>query len=111
MNAEPERRQTPRVHPSAMGLEVDGVLRPGVAVCLLNVSAGGALVDASAAVRPGAVTELQVSRAGRRQRVEARVMRCWVASLRPLRYRARLMFRAQWEGAEVSDARDVRRAG
>ena len=54
--------------------------------------AGVALVESAAWLRPGARTELQVAVDGGRTSVRARLDRCYVAALEPLRYRGVLIF-------------------
>lgn len=95
-----ERRRYARHGPVQLGLEVDAVLRPGLAVSVLDLSAGGALVDTAAAVRPGLVSDLHLTGAEGRAVVRVAVSGCWVASVQPLRYRARLLFSVPWVGAD-----------
>jgi hypothetical protein len=69
------------------------VVRPGVGVAVLEISRGGALVESAAPIRPGARTELTLEApSGRRWLVGARVLRCWVTALDPLRYRCAMQF-------------------
>jgi hypothetical protein len=59
----------------------------------LNIRTRAALVESAARLRPGAHTELQLRTAGqRRVSVRARLDRCHVAALAPLRYRGVLVF-------------------
>jgi hypothetical protein len=70
-----------------------GVLRPGVAVTVLELSVRGALIESPAPVRPGASVELALeSPKGRRDVARGRVVRCWVMALTPIKYRAALGF-------------------
>lgn len=78
----------------------EAVLRPGQPVTLLNISSRAALVESAARLRPGAQTELQLARAGRRTGVRGRLDRCHVASLEPIRYRGVLIFD---ERVEIAD--------
>jgi hypothetical protein len=76
-------------------------LRPGCSVQLVDVSAGGALVEAARPLRPGARVHLQVATPQRTFSIAAHVTRCLVWSLDPLdgvRYRGALRFeqRVEW---------------
>ncbi|HVL66779.1 MAG TPA: PilZ domain-containing protein [Vicinamibacterales bacterium] len=80
-------------------------LRPGCLVVLVDVSAGGALVEADRPLRPGARVHLQVATSARRYSIAAHVVRCMVWSLDPVdgvRYRGALRFehRIDWCWAE-----------
>ena len=75
------------------GLEHQAQLRPGLPVVVLNLSTRGALVESRLPCRPGGRTELQLdSPDGRRRRAAGEVLRCWVASLAPLRFRSAVCF-------------------
>jgi hypothetical protein len=88
-----ERRAAPRRSAAAYGLEYHGQLRPGTPVRVVNLSACGALVESAIPCRPGCNTELQLeSPDGRRRRAAGAVLRCWVASLAPLRFRSAVSF-------------------
>ena len=70
-------------------------LRHGLDVTVLNVSAGGALVEADARLLPGSTVELHVSAPGWQWSGPARVLRCHVSALvadNGVRYRAALGF-------------------
>lgn len=76
-------------------------LRPGCSVNLVDLSAGGALVEAQRPLRPGARVHLQVATRERTFSIAAHVTRCMVWSLDPLdgvRYRGALRFehRIDW---------------
>ena len=92
-----ERRRTTRVPPEATPWEPAALLRPGVDVVLLNVSAGGALIESRTRISPGARTELQLLGAVRRA-VRGRIDRCAVSALNPVRYRGAIVFdeQLQW---------------
>jgi hypothetical protein len=91
-----ERRAAPRRTAAAYGLEYHGQLRPGTAVRVVNLSACGALLESALPCRPGAATELQLECPdGRRRRAAGAVLRCWVASLSPLRFRSAVSFDAE----------------
>lgn len=68
------------------------VLRPGQPVVLVNISSRAALVESATRLRPGAHTELQLWGGGARASVRARVDRCEVVGLDPLRYRGVVVF-------------------
>ena len=69
-------------------------VRPGHAVMVLDVSAGGALVETDHRLLPGASVELQVERENRSASVRGRVVRCAVSRVRPasVSYRGAIAF-------------------
>jgi PilZ domain-containing protein len=81
------------------------VLRPGRAVSLVNVSAGGALVESPRPLRPGSDVHLQLTTGHRSFGLSARVLRCAVAAIDStgVLYRGALSFAnrcdALWESA------------
>ena len=88
-----DRRCAARAPAAHYGFATPAVLRPGVTVAVVELSTGGALVESTAPVRPGASTELGLDGVdGRRRAVPARVVRCWVTALDPLRYRCAVRF-------------------
>jgi hypothetical protein len=88
-----ERRRAPRLPPPRLGLAEAALIRPGLAVSFVVVSAVGALVESLSPVRPGIQTELTLDAVdGRRWLVGVRVVRCWVAAVDPMRYRAAVAF-------------------
>lgn len=87
-----ERRHEGRVAGGGPRFGVGAVLRPGHAVVLVNISSRAALVESGARLRPGAHTELHLSGAGTRARVKARIDRCCVVGLDPVRYHGVVMF-------------------
>ena len=99
-----DRRFDARFAPPAQA-DTRATLRPGCAVTLVDVSAGGALVQAPRPLRPGARVHLQVSTAWSRFAIAAQVLRCAVWSLDPLdgaTYRGALKFEqpVEWSWAE-----------
>lgn len=87
------RRDTRFSHPAIVA--ADAILRPGHAVSLLNLSAGGALIECPRPLRPGANVHLQVVLAERRLGIPAHVLRCAVTSLdssQGVQYRGALAF-------------------
>jgi hypothetical protein len=78
---------------------IQAILRPARQVSLVNLSAGGALIEERRPLRPGSRVFLQLttgrSCAGRK----AQVLRCMVASLRShdgVKYRGALRFEDEW---------------
>ena len=57
-------------------------VRPGLDVALVDLSAGGALVETVHRLLPGSAVELQLDSGGKRAAVRGRVLRCAVARLR-----------------------------
>lgn len=94
-------RRTDTRFPLPAETDARATLRPGCMVQLVDVSAGGALVEAPRPLRPGARVHLQVATPRRTFSIAAHVMRCLVWSLDPLdgvRYRGALRFeqRVEW---------------
>ncbi len=84
------------------------ILRPGYAVSLVDLSAGGALIQGPRPLRPGARVHLQLLTGTRRLGIAAHVLRCSVASLdsrQGVQYRGALRFErrcdALWEGSTL----------
>jgi hypothetical protein len=91
-----ERRATPRRAAATYGLEYHGHLRPGTAVVVVNLSPRGALLESAVPCRPGSRTELHLeSPDGRRRTASGAVLRCWVNSIAPLRFRSAVCFEAE----------------
>ena len=70
-------------------------LRPGLDVALVNLSAGGALVETPTRLRPGARTVLRLTGAAGNWTVSGSVSRSWVAAIDPehgVVYRGALVF-------------------
>ena len=89
----PDRRRERRYDGIGRHWQADAVIRPGQPVRVLNISTRAALVESASRLRPGAQTELQLRTPGRgRVSVRARLDRCHVATLEPLRYRGVLVF-------------------
>jgi hypothetical protein len=87
-----ERRRERRASGGGSRWRVHAVLRPGQPVTLLNISSRAALVESASRLRPGARTEVQLAGANARASVGARVDRCYVAAIEPMRYRGVLVF-------------------
>ena len=99
-----ERRRDARFAPPA-DVTPRATLRPGCVVSLVDVSAGGALVEAPRPLRPGARVHLLVASTTRTVAVAAHVTRCLVWSLDPIdgvTYRGALKFeqRIEWQWGE-----------
>ena len=89
-----DRRADPRF-PLPDAADARSTLRPGCVVLVVDVSAGGALVEAGRPMRPGARVHLQIVTTVRTLAVGARVLRCAVWMLDPLdgvTYRGALQF-------------------
>ncbi len=88
-----DRRAALRRPAAQFGIAAPAVLRPGVTVQVLELSADGALVESAAPVRPDARTELGLDGLdGHRHALRGRVVRCWVSALDPLTYRCAVRF-------------------
>lgn len=101
-----DRRHDPRVTPPAAALS-RATLRPGCVISLVDVSAGGALIEAPRPLRPGARVHLQVTTAAGNIAIGAQVTRCLVWALDPLdgvTYRGALRFeqRIDWAWGDVT---------
>lgn len=75
--------------------ELRATVRPGCPVSVVDLSAGGVLVEAGRPLRPGARVQLQLADVGRSLLVPAQVLRCTVAAVDPDRgvvYRGALRF-------------------
>lgn len=89
-----DRRATHRfAHVDEHGI-VSARVRPGYDVSVINVSAGGALVESGYRLLPGVVVELQLERAQRSATARGRVLRCSVSRLRStsVSYRGAIAF-------------------
>ena len=81
--AKTERRKTPRHRdPEEHGI-VSTRVRPGHLAKVIDVSAGGALIETAHRLLPGSVVELHVERHTEQTRVRGRVLRCAVVRVRP----------------------------
>ncbi|HWI19781.1 MAG TPA: hypothetical protein VNT81_18640 [Vicinamibacterales bacterium] len=87
-----DRRCEPRRAGSTVRWQSHAVLRPGLRVTVINITSRAALVESEARLRPGAMTELQLSGATTRACVRGRLDRCYVTAIDPLRYRGVVMF-------------------
>ena len=62
---------------------ISAAVRPGHRARVIDVSAGGALIETSLRLLPGTAVELQVETGTNRANVRGRVLRCAVVRLRP----------------------------
>jgi PilZ domain-containing protein len=82
-HATKERRKSHRHRSLEQHGIVSARVRPGHRARLIDVSAGGALIETSHRLLPGAVVELHVERQSEYTRVRGRVLRCTVVRVRP----------------------------
>jgi hypothetical protein len=88
-----DRRRSRRFDGRDHGI-VSARVRPGHQVSVVNVSAGGALVEGEFRFIPGSAIELQLETGRERAAIRGRVLRCAVARLRSesVRYRGAVGF-------------------
>jgi hypothetical protein len=69
-------------------------IRPGRSVRLVDVSAGGALIETAHRLLPGGTVALQLEGAERRISINGRLLRCAIARVRPhaIAYRGAICF-------------------
>jgi hypothetical protein len=103
-----DRRHDTRFLPPLLRL-TRATLRPGYVVSLVDLSAGGALVEGPRPLRPGARVHLQVLTDSRVFALVGHVLRCVVWSLDPqagVTYRGALKFEHRcelfWEGRTLT---------
>lgn len=92
---ETERRRYPRVVPADGAETAVARLRPGREAFVLNVSRGGACLEAAAPLRPGHSVDIRLMLSDWHWQGEAQVLRCRVSALprdQKVRYRAGLAF-------------------
>ncbi len=89
-----DRRHSPRHHCVEDHGIVSTRVRPGHRAMLINISAGGALIETPHRLLPGTNVELHVERNNYRANVRGRVLRCAVVRVRPswLCYRGAIGF-------------------
>ena len=96
MKSMPDRRTSPRT-----GIEQHGIVaarvRPGHRVAVIDISAGGALIEGANRLMPGTAVDLQVETIHRRTTLRGQVLRCAVTRLRSssVCYRAAIAFDRQ----------------
>lgn len=90
-----ERRRYPRIAPPESTGPAYVRLRPGREGLVVNLSRGGACVEAPSRLLPGMAVEIQVALPDWQWKGEAQVLRCSVSALpreQKVRYRAGLQF-------------------
>ena len=96
-----ERRKTRRRDAGEHGIATARI-RPGHQVQLIDLSPGGALVEADRRMLPGSAVELQLQAEDRHATMRGRVLRCAVVRVRPasMSYRGAIAFDRQlaWFG-------------
>jgi hypothetical protein len=102
-----ERRAWPRVDTGTRVEMARGKLRPGRPAQIVDMSAGGALIETEWRLLPGMRVHLQVGEPVPLYNVTARILRCHVSRLdrERIRYRGALVFEEQLEfgGNDVPD--------
>lgn len=91
----PDRRRTIRRKRAELSWLGGLRLRPGLDVALVNLSAGGALVESPTRLRPGARTILRLTGVAGSWTVASLVSRSWVAAIddqQGVVYRSALVF-------------------
>ena len=94
-----ERRRDQRIDRARLSA-VSARIRPGHDVLIVNICAGGALVESHHRLLPGASVELQVRDEKREPcRVKARILRCAVSAVRAdsLCFRGALAFEQRFD--------------
>lgn len=76
-----EERRTDARFRGAVLADARATVRPGCTVTLVDLSQGGALVEAARPLRPGARVHIQLHRGARQFVVFAHVVRCAVVAL------------------------------
>lgn len=79
----PDRRGARRLEGFEEHRIISAAVRPGHRARVIDVSAGGALIETSLRMLPGTSVELQVETDTTRASVRGRVLRCAVVRLRP----------------------------
>mgnify|MGYP003398853969 CR=1 FL=1 len=89
-----ERGWVQRVGAAEAGWQEDAVLRPGLLVRIVNISATGVLLESPGRLRPGRGAELQLTaRDGdARPLCAGRVTRCTVVGISPMVFRGAVAF-------------------
>lgn len=86
-----ERRAVARVAPEHMSWPRVARLRPDQDILIVNLSAGGALVESATSLKPGSRADLQRPGA-QRAIVRGRIARCRVIGIDPMLYEAAILF-------------------
>jgi hypothetical protein len=98
-----ERRATSRVSPRGGSVMSHARLRPGRTADVVDLSAGGALIETEWRLLPGARVELQFGQPASQLNVTGRILRCHVALLGRdrVRYRGALAFERRLSFGEL----------
>ena len=100
-----ERRVHQRLRPGDVQWLRKLRLKNGPEVSLIDISSGGALVDAQVQLKPGATVTLQMNTAGRLVEIPSNVLRCGIATLQgPATYRGAFVFAQPIALAELERA-------
>ena len=108
-----DRRREPRYGWSAEDIS-QATLRPGCVVRVVDLSAGGALVQANRPLRPGARLHFHLVLRRRSFGLIARVLRCDVSALdspEGITYRGAIQFEERcelWDAAMLTESGDSR---
>lgn len=94
MNRDTERRRGTRFHAPEQHGVTGARVRPGHAVDVIDVSAGGALIQTERRLLPGSTIDLHLTTADGNVAMRGRVVRCSVARVRPssVSYRGAISF-------------------
>ena len=100
-----ERRAWPRLDTATRLEMARGKLRPGRPAHIVDVSAGGALIETDWRLLPGTQVEFQLGEPVALCHVRARILRCHVARLdrERIRYRGALAFEKQLPCGLIDD--------
>jgi hypothetical protein len=92
-----DRRISRRIGLGEHGI-ISARVRPGHLAAVIDVSAGGVLIEISRRLLPGAAADLQFETAHRRISLRGRVLRCAVIRLQRsgVSYRAAIAFDREW---------------
>jgi len=93
----PDRRHMRRIRPQDTCWRSVAVLRPGIEVEILDLSAGGVRITSPKRMKPGARAEIQLLGPMRRT-LFARIGRCRVMAIAPMRYEGALVFEEWLDG-------------
>ena len=108
MNDAPDRRQTPRHLDADQHGVVSTRVRPGHRAKVIDISAGGALIETTHRLLPGTSVELHVETREHQTNVRGRVLRCAIVLVRPswVCYRGAISFERHlpWLAADDSGA-------
>ena len=90
----PDRRGSRRLDALEEHRILNASVRPGQKARVIDVSAGGALIETSERLLPGTAVELQLETRTERTSVRGQVLRCAVIRLRPtwVCYRGAIVF-------------------